>query len=58
MLIYQNVGRFQLDEYGEKRIVKESVVTQIQPDTERPSWINTVIESNLLIDETSLLQLG
>lgn len=27
MLIWKNVGRFELDEYGEGRISKESVIT-------------------------------
>ena len=29
MLIWKNVGRFQLDEFGNRRIQKESVVTPI-----------------------------
>ena len=58
MLIYKNVGRFSLDEYGEKRIDKDSVVTELQPDTLSASWINTIIERNLLSDESHLLQLG
>ena len=37
---------------------KESVISNIQVDEKRPSWINTKIRSNLLADETQFVQFG
>jgi len=55
MLLYYNVGRFQLDEFGERRIKKSSVVKPIQFDEYRPTWISNSITSNELADETGII---
>ena len=38
--------------------MKESVISAKQFDNARPSWINTIVQSNLLADETGLVQWG
>ena len=58
ILIYRNAGRFQLDEYGENRIIKESILEAKQFDNSKPSWINTIIQRNRLSDEVGLVQWG
>ena len=40
MLFWRNEGRFQVDEYGDKRIQKESVISHMMFDTQAPNWIN------------------
>ena len=58
MLIYKNVSRFQLDQFGDGRVQKESMISNVQVDEYRPSWINTKIRSNLLADESQFMQFG
>ena len=58
MYFWYNAGSFQLDKFGDSRITKESKITRIQIDSDKPSWINTQVVSNLIADETQLIQFG
>ena len=54
MIMYSNFESFQLNEFGNDRIKKESKIKPLQVDETRASWINTKIINNKLADETTL----
>ena len=39
MVVYQNIGRFIIDEYGGSSIKKESVLTKVRSDAEN-QWVD------------------
>ena len=56
-IAYQNTGRFKSNEFGDKSIKKESVITERRSNGEN-QWTETKINHNLLADQTELLQIG
>ena len=58
MVVYFNEGTFQLDDFGQSRIKKRSVLKRMQVDETRPNWISTTVNKNLLIDGSNYLHYG
>jgi hypothetical protein len=56
-MIY-NTQRININEFGDKSIVGESVTTNRQFDVGKPSWVQAWFRSDLLEDETSFINLG
>lgn len=57
LIVYQNTARFNINQYGDQSIKKESVMTVRRSNVEN-SWTRTRVRHNMLEDETGLLQLG
>ena len=50
-----NNERFEANRYGDKKIVKESIIESWKLNPESPSWLPLYVEINELEDETALL---
>ena len=52
LVILHNQVSFQSNEYGEKRFNKRSTTQRVRVDVRQPNWNPTLIQKNLLQDET------
>ena len=55
LIVLYNNERFEAHLYGDKKIVKESVITQWSLNPASPSWLPFFVEIEELEDETALL---
>ena len=57
-MIYYTEDVFRQGLYEDKSILRQSNILNIQVDEKSPNWINTLVQRNMLYDETQLVQLG
>ena len=58
MTVYTNSPGFLQDKYGNERVKKQSSLTRFRIDQEKPNYIPTQIQRNLISDETQFIQFG
>ena len=57
-MIYYTEEVFKQSEYDTLSIQQQSMLKNQQVDQTTPNWINTMVQSNVLSDETQLFQFG
>lgn len=57
-MLYYTEDVFKQGLYEDKSILRQSNLLNIQVDEKSPNWINTLVQRNMLYDETQLLQFG
>ena len=58
ILVYHNLGRLNPNQFGEKTVQRESIVTKLRFESNKPAWFNTRISWSSLNDEIEYLQFG
>ena len=58
MVILHNVERLDLLKFGNDKIVKESIIKDLQFDPRIPTWVEIAVQQEELEDETAFIQYG